>query len=243
MIWHGSLCPQLSGEIIDWNFESILGFFLSFVETCAHTLFSPNVIIHCIEPVRLYNVKCTVQTNKLLWLSSVVSCLFKTVQLIIILAKTLTFISTFTRILEVFVPLIILSKSKRNNLFEIVFTCSIAFQRYQTWHGNDYLNLINCQAGQKRDEVLVSLNRRDWSIRWLRRIRRIRIRRRWWWIAICWSRPVQHIYMVYCSVCSIVYNDIVGMMLCVKEWCSLVPNEIRPLKIRGRDSLLWWERW
>ena len=116
-IWHGSLYPQLSGEIVDWNFESILGFFLFFVETCAHTLFSPNVIIHCIEPVRLYNVQCTVQTNKLLWLSSVVSCLFTTVQLIIILAKTLTFISTFTRILEVFVPLIILSKSKRNNLF------------------------------------------------------------------------------------------------------------------------------
>ena len=154
-IWHGSLYPQLSGDIIDWNFESILGFF---VETCAHTLFSPNVIIHCIEPVRFYNVQCTVQTNNLMWLSSVVS-LFTTVELIIILAKTLTFISTFTRILEVFVPLIILSKSKKNNIFVIVFTCSIASQRYQTWYGNNYLNLINYQAGQKKGEVLVSLHR------------------------------------------------------------------------------------
>ena len=66
---------------------------------------------------------------------------------------------TFPGFLEVFVPWIILYKSNRNNLFVIMFTCSIAFQRYQTWHGNNYLNLINCQAGQKRDGVLVSLHR------------------------------------------------------------------------------------
>ena len=61
--------------------------------------------------------------------------------------------------LEVFVPLIILYKYNRSNSFVIVFTCSIAFQWYQTWYGNNYLNLIDCQASQKKDEVLVSLHR------------------------------------------------------------------------------------
>ena len=61
--------------------------------------------------------------------------------------------------LEVFVPWINLFKYKRSNSFVIVFTCSIAFKRYQTWYGNNYLNLIDCQASQKKDEVLVSLHR------------------------------------------------------------------------------------
>ena len=73
--------------------------------------------------------------------------------------KKLTFISTFLRFLEVFVQLIILSKSDRTNSFAIVFTWSRAFQRYQTWYGNNYLNLINYWAGQKKGEVLVSLHR------------------------------------------------------------------------------------
>ena len=64
-----------------------------------------------------------------------------------------------TGFLEVFVPWIILYKYNRSNSFVIVFTCSIAFQRYQTWYGNNYLNLIDCQASQKKDEVLVSLHR------------------------------------------------------------------------------------
>ena len=61
--------------------------------------------------------------------------------------------------LEVFVPWINLFKYNRSNSFVIVFTCSIAFKRYQTWYGNNYLNLIDCQASQKKDEVLASLHR------------------------------------------------------------------------------------
>ena len=61
--------------------------------------------------------------------------------------------------LEVFVPWTILYKYNRSNSFVIVITCSIALQRYQTWYGYNYLNLIDCQASQKKDEVLVSLHR------------------------------------------------------------------------------------
>ena len=61
--------------------------------------------------------------------------------------------------LEVFVPWIILYKYNRSNSFVIVFTCSIAFQWYQRWYGNNYLNLIDCQASQKKDGVQVSLHR------------------------------------------------------------------------------------
>ena len=77
----------------------------------------------------------------------------------------------FSRFLEVFVPLSILSKSNRNNLFVVLFACSIAFQRYKTWYGNNYLNLINCHAGQKKGEVLVRLDRatpRDKNIKKLK---------------------------------------------------------------------------
>ena len=56
----------------------------------------------------------------------------------------------FPRFLEVFVPWTILYNSYRNDFFEIVFTCSIACERYQTWYGNNYLNLINSQAGPKK---------------------------------------------------------------------------------------------
>ena len=65
----------------------------------------------------------------------------------------------FPRFLEVFVPVIILFKGYMNNLFIIVFSCSRAFHWYQTWYVNNYLNLINCQAGQKKCVVLVSLPR------------------------------------------------------------------------------------
>ena len=65
----------------------------------------------------------------------------------------------FSRFLVVFVPLSILYKSNRNDLFVVVFVCSISFQQYQTRYGNNYLNLINSQAGQKKGEVLVSLYR------------------------------------------------------------------------------------
>ena len=76
-----------------------------------------------------------------------------------ILVSNSVFVENFSRFLEVFVPWIILYNSYRNNFFVIVFTCSIAFQRYQTWYGNNYLNLINYQAGPKKCEVLVSLHR------------------------------------------------------------------------------------
>ena len=107
-------------------------------------------MLQCAMPHTYYTL-CTV------WL---VSCLFLTLQLITILVKTLTFFyqSTFTGFLEVFVPWIILYKSNRNNLFVIVFPCSRAFQWYQTWNGNNYLNMINYQVGQKKDKVLVSLH-------------------------------------------------------------------------------------
>ena len=71
-----------------------------------------------------------------------------------ILVSNSVFVKNFPRFLEVFIPWIILSNGYSNNLFVIVFTCSIAFQRYQTWYGNNYLNLINSQAGQKKDKVL-----------------------------------------------------------------------------------------
>ena len=61
--------------------------------------------------------------------------------------------------LEVFVPWIILYKCNRSNSFVIVFTCSIAFQWYQTWYGNNYLNLTSYQAGQKKGLVIVNLHR------------------------------------------------------------------------------------
>ena len=61
--------------------------------------------------------------------------------------------NTFQGFLEVFVSVIIHIKSNRNNSFIIVFTCSRAFQRYQTWYVYDHLNLISCQAGQKKSVV------------------------------------------------------------------------------------------
>ena len=84
-------------------------------------------------------------------------------QLITILAKTLTFLfqRTFPGFLEDFVRLSILSKSNRNDLYVIVFYCSIDFQRYQIWYGNNYLNLINCQAGTKILESLYRTTSRE----------------------------------------------------------------------------------
>ena len=67
-----------------------------------------------------------------------------------ILVSNSVFVKNLPRFLEVFVPWVILFKGYNNNLFVILFTCSIAFQRYQTWYGNNYLNLINSQAGPKK---------------------------------------------------------------------------------------------
>jgi len=212
IICHGILWPQISGEIIGGNYFRTLTKIS--VEACAHTLLNPY-IWQCSIPVRLYSVlykqtklglssATTTQPQALSSLLFVTLCIathiLDSVHCLIGQLFVFNFDrSTFPGFFEVFVPWIILYKSNRNNLFVIMFTCSIAFQRYQTWHGNNYLNLINCQAGQKRDGVLVSLHRAtsrdvtwrhsmlhsDWSIRWLKRW----WRRRRWWIAICWSRP------------------------------------------------------
>ena len=99
----------------------------------------------------VYCVQCTLQTNKLLGLNSAV------------VGPTSTQPKALSSLLCA-MPLSILSKSNRNDLFVTVFACSIAFQRYQTWYSKNYPKLINCQAGQKKGEVLVSLycmNTRD----------------------------------------------------------------------------------
>ena len=97
----------------------------------------------------VYNMYCTVPYH-------LRSDIFESEQ---ILVSNSVFVENFPRFLEVFVPWTILYNSYRNDFFEIVFTCSIAFQRYQTWYGNNYLKLTNCWAGQKKAEFLFSLHR------------------------------------------------------------------------------------
>ena len=55
-----------------------------------------------------------------------------------------------SRFLEVFVQSNILFKNKMNTWSPMLFSCSRAFQQYQTWYASNYLNLINCWAGQKK---------------------------------------------------------------------------------------------
>ena len=59
----------------------------------------------------------------------------------------------------VFVPVIILFKSNMDAITIIMFYCSIPFQRYQTWYGNNYLNLISSHASPWENVVLVMLHR------------------------------------------------------------------------------------